>query len=48
VTVVVDPKSHIYLDGTVIDFDDSLASRSFRFNNPNATGCCGCGKSFCA
>ncbi len=46
VTVVVDSKSNLYMDGTVIDFKDEMIGRGFVFNNPNATGCCGCGQSF--
>ncbi|MEE3198706.1 MAG: iron-sulfur cluster assembly accessory protein, partial [Planctomycetota bacterium] len=28
------------------DFQDSLMGRGFVFNNPNASGTCGCGSSF--
>ena len=44
--VVCDPKSYLYLDGTVIDFKDEIMGRGFVFNNPKATGTCGCGSSF--
>ena len=46
--VVCDPKSYLYLNGTVIDFKDELMGRGFVFNNPNATNTCGCGSSFSA
>ena len=46
VKVAVDRKSELFLDGTVLDFYDGLEKRGFTFNNPNATGHCGCGKSF--
>jgi len=46
VTVIVDPKSNLYLAGTEIDFRDELMGRGFVFNNPNATSRCGCGSSF--
>ena len=47
VTVVVDKKSALYLDGTTIDFfDDGLYKRGFHFENPNAVKTCGCGSSF--
>ena len=46
VKVVVDPKSHLYLDGVEVDFHDGLMGRGFVFNNPNASGTCGCGESF--
>jgi iron-sulfur cluster assembly protein len=46
--VICDPKSYLYLNGTVIDFKDELMGRGFVFNNPNATSTCGCGSSFSA
>jgi iron-sulfur cluster assembly protein len=42
----VDKKSLIYLDNTVLDYDTSLMSKGFVFQNPNAKGTCGCGTSF--
>lgn len=44
--VFVDPKSLKFLDGTVLDYDTSLLSKGFFFNNPKATSTCGCGTSF--
>ena len=44
--VFVDPKSHRLIDGTTLDYDTSLVSRGFIFNNPNAKSTCGCGTSF--
>ncbi len=44
--VFVDAKSHRLLEGTVLDYDTSLISKGFIFNNPNATSTCGCGTSF--
>ena len=46
VTMVVDKKSALYLDGTTVDFYEGLDKRGFTFNNPNATKTCGCGSSF--
>ena len=46
VTVVVDKKSDLYLDGTTVDFYDGLEKRGFTFDNPNAVKTCGCGSSF--
>ncbi len=46
VTVVVDKKSALYLDGTTVDFYDGLEKRGFTFENPNAVKSCGCGNSF--
>jgi iron-sulfur cluster assembly protein len=48
ITVVCDPKSYLYLNGTTIDFKDEVMGRGFVFNNPNATSSCGCGSSFSA
>jgi iron-sulfur cluster assembly protein len=48
ITVVCDPKSYLYLNGTTIDFKDEIMGRGFVFNNPNATSSCGCGSSFSA
>jgi iron-sulfur cluster assembly protein len=46
ITIVCDPKSLLYLNGTTIDFRDELSGRGFVFQNPNATTSCGCGSSF--
>lgn len=35
-----------YLDNTVVDFKDDVNQRGFTFENPNASGSCGCGSSF--
>ena len=48
ITVVCDPKSLLYLDGTTVDFKDEIMGRGFVFQNPNATSSCGCGSSFSA
>lgn len=48
VKILVDDKSHLYLDGTEIDFRDEVMGRGFVFKNPNATSSCGCGSSFSA
>ena len=48
IRVLVDQKSYLYLNGTEVDFQDGLMGRGFVFNNPNATGTCGCGSSFSA
>jgi iron-sulfur cluster assembly protein len=42
----VDPFSMQYLDGVEIDFVTTFQGSGFTFNNPNATGGCGCGSSF--
>jgi len=44
--VVCDQKSFVYLNGMELDYSDSLVGGGFEFKNPNASGSCGCGKSF--
>jgi iron-sulfur cluster assembly protein len=46
VTVVINPDSLAYLDGSVVDFKREGFSESFKFNNPNEKDRCGCGESF--
>lgn len=46
VTMLVDANSMSSLDGIEIDYVEDLNGSTFVFNNPNATGGCGCGKSF--
>ena len=46
VKVVVDKKSLLLLDGTTIDWHESLEQSGFTFNNPNVVKSCGCGSSF--
>ncbi len=48
VKVICDPKSYLYLNGVNVDFKDELMGKGFVFNNPNASGTCGCGSSFSA
>ncbi len=46
VSLFVNPKSLIYLDGTELDFTREGLNEGFRFNNPNVKDSCGCGESF--
>ena len=46
VQLYCDLKSYIYLNNTVLDFDDGLMGKGFVFMNPNAKKTCGCGDSF--
>ena len=48
VKIYVDPKSLIYLNGMVLDYQESLMQSGFVFDNPNAKKACGCGTSFSA
>jgi iron-sulfur cluster assembly protein len=45
-TVLVDPKSGLYLKDVVLDFNTGLNGRGFKWVNPHATNTCGCGESF--
>lgn len=44
--VFVDAVSARYLQGTSIDYVLGSTGAGFKFNNPKATGSCGCGSSF--
>lgn len=44
--VVVDPISSTYLNGSSVDYVDSLMGGGFKIDNPNAVSACGCGHSF--
>ena len=48
IKMLVDAKSHLYLDGITIDYKTNLMGGGFEFQNPNATKSCGCGHSFTA
>ena len=44
--VVVDPKTALYLKGTVLDYSHKMVGGGFKFTNPNAKASCSCGESF--
>lgn len=46
VRVVVDPKSLVYLNGAVLEWEDKLVRRGFKWSNPQEKTNCGCGHSF--
>jgi len=46
ITVYVDPQSTQLLQGSEIDYVDTLMGAGFTVNNPNAVSGCGCGSSF--
>jgi len=48
VRLFVDGFSAQYLVGITIGYESSMQGSGFTFNNPNATGGCGCGTSFTA
>ncbi len=45
-TLLVDPKSYLMINGTVVDYINTLMEQRFTFDNPLAKGQCGCGTSF--
>lgn len=46
ITLVVDPLSFQYLDGSEIDYSSDPFSSQFVIRNPNVQTTCGCGSSF--
>ena len=44
--ILVDGQSLPYVDGSTIDYVDSLQGAGFQVNNPNVVAACGCGSSF--
>ena len=46
IKILIDAKSHLYLDGTSIDYKNSLMGGGLEFSNPLAKKSCGCGTSF--
>ncbi len=46
VRLVVDPTSLDLIDGSAVDYVESLGGSAFRVTNPNAASGCGCGASF--
>jgi len=46
VKVVVDASSAELLNGSTLEYSDSLQGAGFHITNPNATRTCGCGNSF--
>lgn len=45
-SVCVDRKSYLYVNGTVVDFVDTMVKSGFVYNNPMASKSCSCGESF--
>ena len=45
VQVFIDPKSHVFLKGSKVDFVRKGLSQDFVFENPNEKARCGCGES---
>lgn len=46
VSVIVDKRSMMYINGATIDYLDDMNERGFKVVNPSAKSTCGCGSSF--
>ena len=46
IKILVDAKSHGYLNGITIDYTQHGLTGGFEFSNPHAQKSCGCGTSF--
>lgn len=44
--VVVDTTSLEYINGSMLDYVETLGAAAFEIKNPNAKASCGCGNSF--
>ena len=46
IRIIVDEQSLRYVDGSTVDYTESLMGAGFQVNNPNVVAACGCGSSF--
>ena len=46
VKILMDAESEKHVEGSQVDYVDSLMGAGFKINNPNVKGSCGCGSSF--
>lgn len=46
ITIIVDPKTLLMVNGTELDYKQEGINSGFEFNNPLAGDTCGCGESF--
>jgi iron-sulfur cluster assembly protein len=46
IRLIVDPASMRYVDGSQVDYTESLMGAGFEVKNPNVVASCGCGSSF--
>jgi iron-sulfur cluster assembly protein len=44
-TICIEKKSYLFLNGLEIDYEESLLKSGLVFNNPNSSRSCGCGES---
>jgi iron-sulfur cluster assembly accessory protein len=46
IRIIVDEQSLAYVDGSTVDYTESLMGAGFQVSNPNVVAACGCGSSF--
>ena len=46
IPILVDSASLRYVDGSQVDYTESMMGSGFEVNNPNVVASCGCGSSF--
>src|SRR5437016_5913708 len=46
VRLIIDPKSALFVSGSVLDYSEDLQKGGFKVTNPNAVAHCSCGESF--
>ena len=46
IRILVDEQSLRYVDGSTVDYTESLMGSGFEVQNPNVVASCGCGSSF--
>ena len=46
IRIIVDEMSLRYVDGSTVDYTESLMGAGFQVENPNVVASCGCGSSF--
>ena len=44
--LLIEPKTALFIKGTLLDYSHNLVGGGFQFNNPNAKASCSCGESF--
>lgn len=45
IKITIDKKSIIYLNGTTLEWQETMMAKGYKFINPNTKNVCGCGKS---
>lgn len=45
ISIIIDKKSILYLNNSILEWEKTLVHQGFKFNNPNVKSSCGCGAS---